>query len=214
MLTEMLTLAQSDGGGGEFIYVIAVLILSVVGALADRFKKRQEARAEEEQAAPARPSRPTAGTAPQRPTAPPTAPPARRPAPPVVVTEPAERTRPTRTARPVGDRSRPAPQAAKRRPAKPEPPTPTTLGPQPVVVRRAQPTALSEDSVVSSTRIDVSRSISTSISQPQAQAATATSTQTLRHLSRQELRRAIILSEILAPPLALRDPTAGSPVGG
>lgn len=208
MLTEILTLAQPDGGGGEFIYVIAVLILSVAGALADRFKKRQEARAEEEKAAAARPSRPTADTARQRPTAPPTASPSRRPAPPVVVIEPAP------TARPAGDRPRPAPRAAKRRPAKPEPPTPATLGPQPVVVRRAQPAALSEDSVVSSTRIDVSRSISASISQLQAQPSTAVPTQAMRRLSRQELRRAIVLSEVLAPPLALRDPTAGSPIGG
>jgi hypothetical protein len=36
---------------------------------------------------------------------------------------------------------------------------------------------------------------------------TGTSPRSFRHLSRVELRRAIVLNEILQPPIALRDPS-------
>jgi len=215
-------LAVDDGA--ELFYVIAVLILAAVGAIVEKLKQKmggsdapkrtppvpRRADRESPPPRPAAPSRPAARPV-QRPAAPPR--PAQRQAPAV---------RPAVPARPLepGPR-RPPPPASPRRPEPVEPMRRRALAESteppgrleerqiaPVddeyelgrVSRKQLSSALLED------RPRVRQSVGGPAHPPVAPSAGQVHIGSFTGLGTAELRRAIVLYEVLGPPVALRDP--------
>jgi len=191
-------LAQDDGYGTELIYVIALLILSGIGALAEKLKQKKQQQQESRrywkpskidrperpaQHAPSRQVRP----APRRePTAPVAAPPAR----------PVQR---------KVDVPRPPAQA------RPRPQVPAERQRQPTVRRRkATPRGVPEPRPPRSPSIEPGRAeqprpAGIPAAPPRPGPGLFTPVRPKHRLGIGELRRAIVLSEVLRPPLALRD---------
>lgn len=211
----MSILAQSDDYGGELFYIIAVLILVSFSALFEKFKRTMAGKDEQPMKRP-----PAVPRRPDRPAQPPR--PVSRPQPP--------RARPvggeTPPARPPVP-ARPGPAAPPRRPPAPPPrrPTPTrrrVVTDAPTPMSRAAPTPLRPvrpaerlgparlEPEVEKSSLQVSRLAKVVETRPAAlpqrpSVEVVPDVGSFRHLSIAEIRRAIVLSEILSPPLALRN---------
>ncbi len=207
-------LPLGQGEGHELIYVIAVLILGAVGALADKIKKNKE-RAEQERTGQAKPSKPRPSDARKAPA------PGRgasaEPSPRTgrevsLPRRPREwetgRTAPPAATRPSHPPARPAPAARAPAEAPPKGTMGATLSDRREGLHRtlqagdsATSSLLARESVRTSGTISGTgtgkgrrrRGIGSSWWLPTGQLTTG------------ELRRAIILSEILQPPIALRE---------
>ena len=214
-MAAFLLLAQ-DHGYGQLVYVIAILILSGLGALLEKLKNKQEQRTTSRP----KPSEPSK-TAPEQPARipqplgrveplPPQGPAHSPPAPPTVRREPA----PLPPPRPVQSPPlAPSPVPTLRQPP-PVPRRPVVPPPQPQKVPPRRPIGepkrpLPVPSVASRLQPTIQapeppRVVSQTPAQPvPAQAKTAMGRR--RRLSARELRRAVVLSEILQPPVSLRE---------
>jgi len=173
-------LAQDDGGIEGLYYVIAVLILSAVGALAEKFKQKYG----ETEEKPRRPS-------PPRPTA--------RPGRPPLPTE--------QRPKPAAPPSRPWPRPPIRRPVQPPVARPAEVAERPVKkvpreFKRYQAEVLRPAVEISETRPATEKpSPLVEVKKEKVECADIGS---FDDLSLQDIRRAIVLNEILGQPVALR----------
>jgi len=210
-------LAQDDGGyGTEIFYVIAVLILAGVGALAEKLKeKKQESKRHWKPTKIERPARPAhrappRPAAPREPAAPGGAPPTRPVQRKVVVPRPPAQARPQPQVQP-GRRMQPtirqregtrraAPGQRRARPAtrKPTQDLAAQLEQRAqAALRKAQPSEVSLAEKMSRAHVTAT---------PRRRGpGLFTTVGSMKQMSIRELRKAIVLSEVLQPPLALRD---------
>lgn len=202
-------------GGGELFYVIAILILGAITAIVEKVKQKMAGDDAPKREPPAT-RRAKPGPQPPRPARP--QPPAARPA--------DRRTPPVRPAAPAAPARPPTPA---RRAAPPRPPTtraPAPPAPTPQIEethRRLVAEAPTLQDVGEheighvaqhhmETKVEKGRKpgklTRKADRRPAAapQAHTRSSVGSFRNLTLPEVRRAIVLSEILSPPLALRDP--------
>jgi len=185
----------ADGSGGkELFYVVAVLILAGLGAIADKLKPKGQ-----EGESPAKPSpRPQArGSAPVRGPRRPEERPA-RPARPV--SRPVARPVSRPTSPPVFQREQPAIPVAPPRPQRPQSDRARRAAAE-MAALQARPVPVVD---TQSRFAEMKRK--TKAARARTESVTGRGgTTALGRLSRQDLRRAIVLNEILQPPLALRE---------
>ncbi len=212
-------LGEGDRGLSGLLYVVAVIVLSIIGYAGDAIKKAAERRKDEGRPRsrsdePISPIEPEEQVRPPRPVARPMTPPvargdAPRPAPPIQRPLPAGMERPRPPVRPPQPPTRPArpaqPQAsptlrermagAPRGPARPT----TPVARQPVTPQPVPVAGTASPSQAPPVLADLTA--------PRRAPASgeALSAKSFRSLSGAELRRAIVLNEVLSPPLALRD---------
>jgi len=217
MWSNLTLLVLGDGGGSDgLFYIIAVLILSALGAIVDKIKQKMGEKpgppADRKPTPPVQrrgtpvPARP-ARRPPTQPAEPfPGGPPA-RPLIPDVAVEPKRRVRRPPPPRPVaGPPARPSgsppvprrrtPQPPRARPTRSVPPTegsPTTITREAFEeLRPFDPVASLVDPAIAGT-------------QPRLRRGRKGSPVSFRQLDSNEWRRAIVLHEILGPPRAMRD---------
>jgi hypothetical protein len=213
-------LAQDDGHGtGTIFYVIAVLILSGLGALAEKLKqKKQESKRHwkptkiEGPPRPARraPPRPAQPAARREPAAPGSAPPARPVPRKAVVPRPPAPARPhpqvlterqmQPTVRQQKGKRRPAPGQRRAR-------RPTRKPTQDLVAQLEQraEAALREGQPIEAGLAEQLSPADRTAARRRARPGLFTPARSMNRMSIRELRNAIVLSEVLQPPLALRD---------
>ncbi|MHC4441344.1 MAG: hypothetical protein ACYTF1_22725 [Planctomycetota bacterium] len=176
--------------GEGLFYVIAVLILSIVGAVFEKFKRKMAGdQAEKIKAKPKPrvPARPPVRA--ERPAAP--------PARPVVGGQQRKA-----AARPPMVQRRPRPPQ-RRRPVRVEKPP---AQPIPVIVKvEAEPVIPLAERPALETEKGAEPSPASEPKAPAAKKKRVIGIGSFRNLSRDEIRRAIVLNEILGPPIALRD---------
>lgn len=205
----------ADNGSGELLYVIAVLVLAAGSAIFQKLREKMSG-------PPDRP-RPTAPptqggpqvprpTIPQRRATPPQRPAVPPQRPPVPTQRPAI---PPQTRRPAVPPARPQPQRPQPRPAG-MPQQPPARRPQPQAPQRparpVQPApslkaaaSAQEDEERLAVPLEAIARAAEAVHAPVATAKPARPVPMVTKLSTAELRRAFVLSEVLAPPLALRD---------
>jgi len=208
MTDLFLVLAARDGDSSELIWIIAVLIISVVGAIAGKIKERAQKppprtprppvpRPSERAEQPLPPSR----RVPPSPSAPPGRPMPRVPRQPA----------PARHQPPVVRAPEPAPMPRSARPTPPKPPTQRRPVVRPPATRPAPAPSVQE---VPRRLVEIGATLleptSTRAAHALVDATTAAQVREGRRrrgtwgLSRSTLRQAIVLKEVLGPPLALR----------
>ena len=185
-------LADNGDFGEGLFYVVAVLILSIVGAVFEKFKgkaSQDEDRKVERKPAPSRrrvpPRRPVDV---ERPAAPPVRPVVGREDRPVAHPPQRSRPRPPQRARPV----------RARKPAVP---------PRPVILVEPVEETTVERVELPGLKIEKDAQVAavSEVKKTVADGAGFADIGSFRWLGRDEIRRAIVLNEILGPPLALRD---------
>lgn len=219
-------LAADDGDLGGLIYLVAVIVLSVIGYAVDAIKKASERQKEAQRRRsfeePISPIEPQAPARPLRPVPPPVARSEQpRPSPPMQRPLPAGGERPRPPVRPPqAPQSGPRPmQPGQRPPGQPVRP----VAPQPLRQPMAQRAARHPAQPAAASRPPAPpEQISTAASAPQPQqvpaaapaarrtakpvpTADSLSAKDFSSLNGADLRKAIVLNEILSPPLALRD---------
>jgi len=215
--------------GGELYYIIAILILGIVGAIADKLKNRMGGVDRERESRPEPPkpiARPQAGARPARPRTPqgrpilregparapaaPVRPPVRRPAPPPRRPMETPRRGVPDAAEPVFQRAPagppPARPAAKLGTLRPEPVRPAKIPPPPPPegrpVQPHAPTPVGRLTPRQVARIAQVKETAHTLARPPI--AEPLDVGSFRQLNLAEVRRAIVLNEILGPALALR----------
>lgn len=218
-------LAQDSGGGFETIlWVIAVLILSGVGALSEKFKqKREESKrhwkpteieppSHPTRRAPPRPSRPAAHRESPAPSAPTSRPVSRRtavPGAPAQVRPQPQKQKERHVQPTIRRQQEPQRQAPVRRRVRSvtrtSSSTPELIAQleqrAQLALKQAKPAGPSLAKPFHQADTKASSSQQTPLSRPGVLA----SVRCMNRMSVSELRRAIVLSEVLRPPLALRD---------
>lgn len=202
----------ADNGSGELLYVIAVLVLAAGSAIFQKVREKMSGPPDRP-----RPTAPTTQGGPQvpRPTIPQrrATPPQRPPAPPQRPPVPTQRPAiPPQARRPAVPPARPQPQRPQPRPAG-MPQQPPARRPQPQAPQRpVQPApslkaaaSAQEDEERLAVPLEAIARAAEAVHAPVATAKPARPVPMVTKLSTAELRRAFILSEVLAPPLALRD---------
>lgn len=212
-MTEWTThiLADADGGIQDLIWIVAILLLSIVGAIAEKLKRMGGPKEPPEEPRSPKPIRPPEPA--PRPVQPQRARP-QRPLPRAAETGPTRPRGPgSRPVRPPAPPRAPMAQPVARPGTPARPPAPAPVAPPP---RPAQPSLAVKDlskvevegPLLAKDLIQPITAQSPKATAPPAQklpaAAIAPPVGSFRDLSLAEVRRAIVLNEILGRPLALR----------